>query len=214
MIVLMGDHREGVDGSHGGVSGGFSGHIEATFRVWWSPRRPLAWRTAPRDQVACFQSSTFLNSRSISVMTQQKSLVASVCRFTIAGSLAVAVAWSAGSASASGPLSNTPSNPSGVWRGEWSSGSTGHRGALGARIRPAGPDRYQALFYGRFAGVIPFAYRTTLDRVPGTADVYTSAKKMPLLGTYRTTATISGGSFHADFAGRRDRGVFTMTRRR
>lgn len=143
-------------------------------------------------------------------MNHQKSLFASVCRFSIAGLLAVAVAWSAGSASASNPTSN----PSGVWRGEWSSGSTGHRGALGARIRPVGPDRYQALFYGRFAGVIPFAYRTTLDRVPGTVDVYTSAKKMPLLGTYRTKATISGGSFYADFAGRRDRGVFTMTRRR
>ncbi len=104
--------------------------------------------------------------------------------------------------------------PAGVWRGKWSSQTSGHRGPLGARIRPLGPDRYRALFYGRFAVVIPFAYRTTLTRVPGTSDLYHSAKRMPLLGTYRTTARISHDSFRADFVGREDRGVFLMSRRR
>jgi len=106
------------------------------------------------------------------------------------------------------------SNPSGVWRGQWTSQSSGHRGALAAKIRPAGPDHYKATFYGRFAVVIPFFYRTTLDRIPGTADMYYSAKKMPLLGTYETTARISGNSFRADFVGKKDRGVFEMRRRR
>lgn len=105
-------------------------------------------------------------------------------------------------------------NPTGVWRGQWSSQSSGHRGALGAKIRPAGPDHYEATFYGRFAVVIPFFYRTTLDRIPGTDDFYYSAKKMPLLGTYETTARISGNSFRADFVGKKDRGVFEMRRRR
>jgi len=104
-------------------------------------------------------------------------------------------------------------NPSGVWRGKWTSQSSGHRGALGAKIRPAGPDHYKATFYGRFAVVIPFFYRTTLDRIPGTTDMYYSAKKMPLLGTYETTARISGDSFRADFVGKKDRGVFEMRRR-
>jgi len=106
------------------------------------------------------------------------------------------------------------SNPSGVWRGQWTSQSSGHRGALGAKIRPAGPDHYNATFYGRFAVVVPFFYRTTLDRIPGTTDMYYSAKKMPLLGTYETTARISGNSFRADFVGKKDRGVFEMRRRR
>lgn len=104
--------------------------------------------------------------------------------------------------------------PVSVWRGQWNSATTGHRGPLGARLRPAGPDRYSALFYGRFAGVIPFAYRATLYRVPGTADLYQSSKRMPLVGDYRTTARISGGSFYADFTARDDRGVFIMSRRR
>jgi len=111
------------------------------------------------------------------------------------------------------PSQATAASPTGVWRGQWSSQSSGHRGALGARIRPDGPNQYRALFYGRFAAVIPFFYRTTLTRVPGTADVYHSAKRMPLLGTYETTATISGSSFHADFVGEKDRGVFEMNRR-
>ena len=104
--------------------------------------------------------------------------------------------------------------PGGVWRGKWLSQSNGHQGPLGARIRPSGPGRYTAWFYGRFARVIPFAYRASLERVPGTSDLYHSSKRMPLLGTYETTARISEGRFHADFVGDQDRGVFTMTRRR
>lgn len=104
-------------------------------------------------------------------------------------------------------------NPSGAWRGKWTSQSSGHRGALAAKIRPAGPDHYKAIFYGRFAVVIPFFYRTTLDRIPGTTDMYYSAKQMPLLGTYETTARISGNHFRADFVGKKDRGIFEMRRR-
>lgn len=104
-------------------------------------------------------------------------------------------------------------NPSGVWRGQWTSESSGHRGALGAKIRPDGPNHYRATFYGRFAVVIPFFYRTTLDRIPGTTDMYYSAKQMPLLGTYETTARISGNHFRADFVGKKDRGIFEMRRR-
>lgn len=104
--------------------------------------------------------------------------------------------------------------PAGVWRGQWRSQSSGHRGPVGARIRQTGPEQYTALFYGRFAGVIPFAYRAPLNRVPGTTNLYYSSKRMPLLGTYETTAWISAGRFQADFVGKQDRGVFTMTRRR
>jgi hypothetical protein len=108
----------------------------------------------------------------------------------------------------------TDGEPGGVWRGKWLSQSTGHQGPLGARIRRAGPSHYIAWFYGRFAGVIPFAYRASLEKVPGTADLYRSRKRMPLLGTYQTTARISHGRFHADFSGGQDRGVFVMSRRR
>lgn len=106
------------------------------------------------------------------------------------------------------------SGPSGSWRGKWSSEPTGHEGPLNARIRPSGPGRYTAWFYGRFAKIIPFAYRASLSRVPGTAETYRSSKRLPLLGRYETTARISQDRLHADFVSNEDRGEFIMSRRR
>ena len=101
---------------------------------------------------------------------------------------------------------------SGVWRGQWFSHPTGHRGPVNATIRRVSPDCYEATFYGRFFVLFPFAYRATLHRVPGTADLYESAKRMPLVGTYRMTARISGNHFEANFMSGKDSGVFRMTR--
>lgn len=122
----------------------------------------------------------------------------------------------AGTAQANEPCcgASVGSDASGVWRGSWHSSPTGHRGPLNAKIRQVSPDRYEALFYGRFFVVIPFAYRATLDRVPGTADLYHSSKRMPIVGNYQTTARISGGTFQATFQSGKDSGVFQMSRRR
>ncbi len=113
------------------------------------------------------------------------------------------------------PVQAVPlSQPSGVWRGYWHSDPTGHRGPINAKIRQVSPDRYDALFYGRFFVVIPFAYRATLTRVPGTADLFHSSKQMPIVGNYQTTARIRDGRFDANFSSGKDTGVFRMTRRR
>ena len=103
-------------------------------------------------------------------------------------------------------------SPVGRWRGTWSSASTGHRGPLRARIRQVGPDRYRALFAGRFAGVVPFVYPATLERTPGTCDAYQTRQRLPLLGEYRMQANVSDHHFHATFSSKRDRGVFEMSR--
>ena len=103
-------------------------------------------------------------------------------------------------------------SPTGTWRGGWSSESTGHKGALRARIRPIDADTYRAVFVGRFAGVIPFIYPATLQRVPGQCDCYTSSQRLPLLGTYRMTASVSSQRFYATFGGKKDSGTFDMQR--
>ena len=103
-------------------------------------------------------------------------------------------------------------SPSGKWRGSWSSETTGHKGPLKARVRRTGDGQYRALFVGRFAGVIPFVYPAKLERVPGTCHCFRSSQRLPLLGTYTMTATVSGNRFVADFRGRRDSGVFQMSR--
>jgi hypothetical protein len=105
-------------------------------------------------------------------------------------------------------------NASGRWRGNWSSAESGHRGPLRAVIRETPAGGYRALFVGRFAGVVPFAYRADLHPVAASPGHYASVKRLPLLGEYHMQATISGGYFRAEFAGGRDVGVFQMVRRK
>ena len=103
-------------------------------------------------------------------------------------------------------------SPTGKWRGSWNSNTTGHSGPLKARVRKVDHDTYRALFVGRFAGVIPFAYPARLDRVSGTSNQYTSSQRLPLLGTYRMNATVTSTRIRANFRGGRDSGTFNLTR--
>ncbi|HBV65252.1 MAG TPA: hypothetical protein DEF45_19765 [Rhodopirellula sp.] len=103
-------------------------------------------------------------------------------------------------------------SPTGKWRGSWNSGTTGHSGPLRARVRQVDHDTYRALFVGRFAGVIPFAYPARLDRVAGTENRYTSSQRLPLLGTYRMNATVTNSRIQANFRGGRDSGTFNLSR--
>ena len=103
-------------------------------------------------------------------------------------------------------------NPAGRWSGSWSSSSTGHKGPLRAKIRQVDSNTYRALFVGRFAKVIPFAYPAKLERVPGTCNTYRSSTRLPLLGEYRMTANVSANRFQATFRGKKDAGVFQMSR--
>jgi len=106
-------------------------------------------------------------------------------------------------------------SPAGLWRGNWSSQSTGHQGPMRARVRQIDQHTYRALFVGRFAGVVPFVYPAKLERVPGYCDYYRSSQRLPLLGTYQMNATITPHRFHATFSGGDgDQGTFEMSRSR
>ncbi|TWU08130.1 hypothetical protein [Stieleria varia] len=105
------------------------------------------------------------------------------------------------------------SDPIGRWpTGSWSSSATGHQGPLRARIRQVDSDTYRAVFAGRFAKVIPFVYPATLTRVPGTCNCYQSSTRLPLLGEYRMTASVTQNRFYATFQGRKDSGIFRLSR--
>ena len=106
-------------------------------------------------------------------------------------------------------------DPSGVWRGEWRSGSTGHRGPMRVAIQPDGNGAYQARFSGRFALVIPFAYRATLTpSIDASGNrVLTSSKKLgPLLGSYNMQTWVSGSQLHGSFQAAGDNGTISMQR--
>jgi len=103
-------------------------------------------------------------------------------------------------------------SPVGKWRGSWTSKSTGHRGPLRARIRRVDADTYRAVFVGRFFLVVPFAYPARLERIPGTADRFSSRQTLPLIGTYHMNASVSPHRFHATFRSGNDQGTFNMSR--
>jgi hypothetical protein len=102
---------------------------------------------------------------------------------------------------------------SGRWVGRWSSDANGHSGPLRATLSPT-PSGYSATFAGRFAGVVPFVYRTPLQVVGTSGDVvYLSAeRRLPFFGTFRTDAVVSPSSFDATFRSGKDSGRFTLTR--
>ncbi|QEF99324.1 hypothetical protein Mal15_33880 [Stieleria maiorica] len=109
-------------------------------------------------------------------------------------------------------VSLSAASPAGRWVGNWSSSSTGHQGPLRARIRVVDHNTYRAVFAGRFAKVIPFVYPAKLERIPGSYNQYRSSTRLPLLGEYRMTATVTPHHFNATFSGKKDAGVFRMSR--
>lgn len=102
---------------------------------------------------------------------------------------------------------------SGRWVGRWSSDANGHSGPLRATLTPTA-NGYTATFVGRFAGVVPFVYRTPLQVVGTDGDVLHLAaeRRLPLFGTFRTDAVVSPGAFDATFRSGKDSGRFTLTR--
>lgn len=98
--------------------------------------------------------------------------------------------------------------------GEWRSASSGHHGALRARITPAA-DGYSMVAVGTFAKIIPFAYRTHLKVTGETPDgpLLFAEKKLPGFGTFRTSSVLTTNGFHAEYSAMKDFGTITLTRR-
>lgn len=110
----------------------------------------------------------------------------------------------------------TAQDPIGRWNGGWRSNTSGHRGPMRATITPRSDGRYDARFTGRFALIIPFTYRVTMTPVAVSPCETTlvATKKMPIFGTYRMTATVSGNSLEARYTAKKDVGLFRMQRSR
>jgi hypothetical protein len=106
-------------------------------------------------------------------------------------------------------------SPSGVYRGEWRSGSTGHHGPMRAVVQSRTDGAYQARFSGRFALVIPFAYRVTLQsNQDANGNTFLTAEKPlgPIMGSYRMTAQTNESGFYGTFQAAGDTGSIQMQR--
>ena len=101
----------------------------------------------------------------------------------------------------------------GMWFGYWITDTNGHHGPIRATVTPAA-DGYDVRFVGRFAKVIPFAYRQHLDVVGTCGDsvLLHAERRLPLFGTFRMDATASGTAFDATFSSGRETGRFVLRR--
>lgn len=103
----------------------------------------------------------------------------------------------------------------GVYRGEWRSGSNGHHGPMRAVVQPRTDGTYQARFTGRFALVIPFAYKVTLQpTLDSNGNTVLTAEKPlgPILGSYRMTAQTDQSGLYGNFQAAGDNGSIQMKR--
>ena len=105
--------------------------------------------------------------------------------------------------------------PVGKWRGEWHSQSTGHRGPMRANVWKANDGTYQARFSGRFALVIPFTYKVTMNPSYdqyGNVHLHASKPLGPLMGSYSMDAVSSGNGLNGSFRAAKDVGSIRMER--
>ena len=103
---------------------------------------------------------------------------------------------------------------SGTWKGKWtspgSSGRRAHQGTLNMRLRPTGPGTYQGLFYGRFAVVIPYAYRAQVSQAGNHVQ---SVKRLGPLGNYSMSLCASGACLNGSWQAGSHRGGISLRRR-
>lgn len=103
----------------------------------------------------------------------------------------------------------------GVWRGRWYAWATprrpAHSGTLNVRLRPAGPCEYRGLFYGRFAGVIPYVYRARVQRQ---GDTLVSVKRLGPRRTYALRLQLAGNRMWGTWNTADGAGTVQLRRRR
>jgi hypothetical protein len=105
-------------------------------------------------------------------------------------------------------------SPAGIWRGQWYSQSTGHRGPMRANVRPRGDGTYSARFSGRFFVILPFTYRVDLmPAYPGSSTYYSNKKLGPIFGSYRMQTSFGSNAMSGQFQAAKDRGTVSMRRR-
>jgi hypothetical protein len=107
-----------------------------------------------------------------------------------------------------------PDLSGGKWSGYWISDKNGHNGPLNATFKLKDCNTYEVKFSGRFAKVIPFRYKTTMDIVGGGDGVVMLAaeKRLGPFGQFRMTAVATGTDFDATFTSPRDSGRFVLRR--
>jgi hypothetical protein len=103
---------------------------------------------------------------------------------------------------------------SGRWTGHWEDSRSGHCGPLRATICKCDDQHYQAVFTGRYFGVLPFRFRATLTVTGQHGDKVLLAgdSRVGLSGSFRYSAEATATEFVADYCARRYEGRFVLTK--
>ncbi|RMF41916.1 MAG: hypothetical protein D6753_08720 [Planctomycetota bacterium] len=109
----------------------------------------------------------------------------------------------------------TAQNASGVWRGRWHAQATAtrpaHGGTLNARLKQIGPGVYRGTFYGRFAVIVPYVYRT---RVYQCGSQLWASRKIGFGKSYTMRLNLSGNRMHGGWSTGSARGTIFLRRTR
>jgi hypothetical protein len=103
----------------------------------------------------------------------------------------------------------------GGWEGKWCSYKNGHNGPLKATFCRINKCQYEVRFRGRFALVVPFRYKETLDIVSETEECVRLAGETvigPIMGSFSYDGTATATHFKATYKSRNDCGLFEMRR--
>lgn len=102
----------------------------------------------------------------------------------------------------------------GGWCGTWTAVNKGHEGPLHARFHQTDACHYQVVFTGKFAKVVPFRFKTTLNVVgqEGNKIVLAGESRLPLMGKFTYHAIADAHNFNATYDSRMWRGEFNLTR--
>lgn len=103
----------------------------------------------------------------------------------------------------------------GLWRGEWISNATGHKGELRCIMTQLGAGRYSAFFHARYMRLLRVCYETELVgtvedgifRFSGEQDLGRLAG-----GVYRYEGEADASNFVSTYESRYDHGEFRLSR--
>ena len=102
----------------------------------------------------------------------------------------------------------------GGWSGKWLDTNKGHEGPLHARFQEDCAGNYRVVFTGKFAKVIPFRFKTTLNVVGHDGDKIVMAGESRIAFFYRFSynAVADANSFTAQYHSKRWTGEFNLCR--
>lgn len=103
----------------------------------------------------------------------------------------------------------------GGWEGKWCSYKNGHNGPLKATFCRINNCQYEVRFRGRFAVIVPFRYKETLNIVSETEECIHLAGETvigPIMGSFSYDGTATSTHFKATYKSRNDCGLFEMRR--